>query len=167
MGIQSMERSYLAVHMALTFALLVNANCSSSGKSLPRYEDNPTELARLAQEAEDRCADRGFPAGNPTVPFFTDGCTGWSDKVIHQCCLEHDMDYWCGGSREDRRQADNRLRKCAENTYGEESGPFLGWMIEAGATAGGSPHMRTSWRWGYGHEYAESSYTNDKTPHEP
>lgn len=154
-----MGTSAIKLTVALLLALLVHTACSSSGKILPRYEEDSDALARLTQQAEARCADRGFPAGVPTIPFFTDGCTAWPDKVVHQCCVVHDMDYWCGGSREDRKLADSRLRECAEAIYGEESGPFLGWMLEAGATAGGSPHLRTSWRWGFGHDYAEGGYT--------
>jgi hypothetical protein len=153
--------------LTLALVLLLHVGCSSSGKMLPRYEDDSGALTRLENQAEARCAERGFPAGKPTRSFLTDGCTAWPDKMIHQCCLEHDMDYWCGGSRDARRLADRRLRDCAEAIYGEQSGPFLGWMIEAGATAGGSPHLKTSWRWGYGHDFDESDYTEDVVLSEP
>ncbi len=160
--IEIMVRRQTTLARALLLALAVHTGCASSVKMAPRYEHDAQAIALLGQQAEERCAARGFPAGKPTIPFATDGCTGWSDKVIHKCCIVHDMEYWCGGSREDRKQADNRLRECAEAAYGEESGPFLGWMIEAGVTAGGSPDLKTSWRWGFGHEYGENDYTEDK-----
>jgi hypothetical protein len=39
--------------------------------------------------------DRGEPGG-PTV-LTTDGCSPWPDGSWGQCCIDHDMDYWCGG----------------------------------------------------------------------
>lgn len=151
----------------LIAALMAHTGCSSTARVSRRYENDAQALARLARQAEERCAARGFPAGTPTIPFTTDGCTGWSDKVVHQCCVVHDMDYWCGGSREDRRETDSRLRQCAEAAYGRDSGPFLGWMMEAGVTAGGSPNLKTPWRWGYGHEYGEHEDVEGKDPSVP
>lgn len=150
--------------LALTAFMVLAAytGCASSGKRVQHQEPDAQTIQLLARQAEELCAARGFPAGEPTILFVTDGCTGWSDQVIHKCCVAHDMEYWCGGSHEDRKQADQRLRDCAEAIYGEESGPFLGWLIEVGVAAGGSPHLKTPWRWGYGHEHGENDDTEDE-----
>ena len=84
---------------------------------------------------------------------MTDGCTGWPDDVVLNCCIDHDMAYWCGGSREDRKQAVAALRDCVVAAYGEWPGPVLGWMMQAGASSAGSPHLPMYWRWGYGHAF--------------
>ncbi len=156
-----MNQRHAALATVVTLVLAMQTGCVSSDKMAPRYKNDPEAVVRLAQQARERCAARGFPAAEPTEPFLTDGCTGWSDDVIHECCIVHDMEYWCGGSREDRRQADSRLHECVEAVYGEWPGPILGWIMEVGVTAGGSPTLPLYWRWGYGHEYGEGGYTED------
>ena len=45
--------------------------------------------------------------------FVSNGCSVWPDaKNYLGCCVQHDLAYWCGGSRQDRAQADAALREC-------------------------------------------------------
>ena len=71
-----------------------------------------------------------------------DGCSGglsafyklmWRrDISCLYCCSEHDLAYYEGGSRADRKAADIRLRECAA-----AAGKFEGWRAP----------FRRVWRW--------------------
>ena len=65
------------------------------------------------------------------------------------CCIQHDLAYWMGGTREDRRDADQALRQCVAD-IGEEE---IAEIMLAGVRVGGSPYWPTGYRWGYGWRY--------------
>jgi hypothetical protein len=85
--------------------------------------------------------------------FTTDGCSAYPDGYPHteeyewlHCCVSHDMKYWMGGTYEEKVQADLELNQCvSEATFTSH-----GKMMEMGVAAGGTAHLGTSWRWGYG-----------------
>lgn len=85
-------------------------------------------------------------------PFTSDGCSLFPDGTFKDktrwlhCCTAHDKAYWMGGTREERKQADEALRACVEN-IGE---PQLGEIMRQGVRAGGGPYWPTPYRWGYG-----------------
>ncbi len=93
--------------------------------------------------------------GNPLIleDFSTDGCSSYPDghiltkknEWIH-CCIAHDMSYWIGGTREERQLADENLGACIE----ERTNEFHGNIMQIGVIFGGTPRLRTNWRWGYG-----------------
>lgn len=51
-------------------------------------------------------------------PFVTDGCTFFPDgtrsepKLWEECCIEHDLHLWAGGTLAARLKTDQRLREC-------------------------------------------------------
>ena len=51
-------------------------------------------------------------------PFRSDGCSLFPDGTLadktlwQECCVEHGLSYWRGGTREERERADLRLRDC-------------------------------------------------------
>ncbi len=61
-------------------------------------------------------------ASSKLIPFTTDYCTGYPEGTLAQpglwskCCVEHDLYLWAGGSKNDRKQTDQRLRKCVAAT---------------------------------------------------
>lgn len=85
-------------------------------------------------------------------PFTSDGCSVFIDGTYanktlwRDCCLAHDMAYWRGGTYDQRRLADAKLKKCVE-AKGEK---VIAEIMEAGVRVGGSPFWPTSYRWGYG-----------------
>ncbi|MFG1496615.1 FAD-binding oxidoreductase [Saccharospirillum sp. HFRX-1] len=85
-------------------------------------------------------------------PFTTDGCSVFPDGTPRQqslwldCCIAHDLAYWMGGTRDERRQADEELRQCVADIGAEE----IGEIMLAGVRVGGSPYWPTGYRWGYG-----------------
>ncbi|MGZ3773374.1 MAG: hypothetical protein ACXVCY_02745 [Pseudobdellovibrionaceae bacterium] len=88
---------------------------------------------------------------NRLQDFTTDGCSviadGFVTKSWEACCVQHDFEYWVGGSEADKDKADRMLEKCIGiNTF-----PILGEIFYAGVHVGGSPFLPTTWRWGYGY----------------
>ncbi len=89
-------------------------------------------------------------------PFTTDGCSlfpnGTRDNETQwlRCCTAHDIAYWQGGTREERRAADLALRECVSAT-GETT---IANLMLFGVWLGGSPYLPTSFRWGYGWPYS-------------
>jgi hypothetical protein len=95
-------------------------------------------------------------ASSPKLaPFTTDGCSRFPDGTRSQqelwkhCCTRHDMAYWRGGTREERRAADRELRACVD----EVRDPALAFMMYEGVRVGGAPWWPTRYRWGYGWSY--------------
>ncbi|MGR9091395.1 MAG: hypothetical protein ACU85U_12520, partial [Gammaproteobacteria bacterium] len=62
------------------------------------------------------------PANQHLNPFTTDGCSAFPNGTrAHQnlwlhCCTAHDIAYWQGGTRDERRAADFALRACVRAT---------------------------------------------------
>lgn len=84
-------------------------------------------------------------------PFTTDYCSEWPDGRILDpdlwagCCFTHDLNYWVGGTEEDRKIADIELKSCVKN-YSDSLNSFLMYM---GVRMGGDPGD-ASYSWGYG-----------------
>jgi len=86
----------------------------------------------------------------PPTPFTSDGCSKSPDGNWVSCCMEHDISYWCGGTKQDRLDADNKLQQCIAH----KGHPIYGWVAnKLGVQVGGSPLWPTSFRWGYGWPY--------------
>ncbi len=88
-------------------------------------------------------------------PFTSDGCSAFPDGTLfqqtlwQQCCTNHDMAYWQGGTYQLRLNADLELKSCV-TSIGE---PEIAELMLAGVRVGGSPYWPTSFRWGYGWKY--------------
>ena len=87
------------------------------------------------------------------MAFSSEGCASFLDRDLNgpgdwcDCCLEHDIAYWRGGSSEQRDQADNRLRECVKQKTNNEA---LAEDMYQGVRSGDSPYFFTGYRWGYG-----------------
>ena len=115
------------------------------------YASDPIAADALEARAEEYCSAR-YPSKDqrPTRPFVTDGCSLWFDRDWDlTCCVTHDIDYWCGGTREERKRADAEFGKCVAGNTAQSVG--LGMRL--GVRMGGHPLFPTSYRWGYGHGY--------------
>jgi hypothetical protein len=88
--------------------------------------------------------------------FSTDGCSAFPEGTIAQqslwfdCCISHDLAYWKGGSFAQRQQADLELGQCVAR-LGE---PDIAQLMYRGVRIGGTPHIPTPFRWGYGWPFA-------------
>lgn len=77
-------------------------------------------MSRFDAETIAYAASRGIAPEE--LPLICDGCSGGLSWVYalggksiscEQCCHIHDIDYQLGGTRQERADADKRLRRCA------------------------------------------------------
>ena len=86
-------------------------------------------------------------------PFASDGCSLFPDSSLLSesdwcsCCFEHDLQYWRGGTREEREASDRQLERCVLEKTGNN---ILAGLMYQGVRAGGSPYFYSWYRWGYG-----------------
>lgn len=99
----------------------------------------------------------GCNNGPSTLKDFTsDGCSLFPDRSLItnkdwcDCCLEHDIAYWQGGTEAQRLEADLRLRDCVLTKTGDS---VLAEAMYQGVRVGGSPWFYNWYRWGYGWGY--------------
>jgi hypothetical protein len=109
------------------------------------------------QEKINTLADSAYARGHfeeplPPKHFQSDGCSCWFDGDWVDCCVNHDLVYWMGGTRAERKVADIELRRCVS----AEGHPFIAWTMYLGVRMGGVWWLPTSFRWGYGWNYPES-----------
>lgn len=88
-------------------------------------------------------------------PFYSDGCSAFPDGTFEQrelwltCCIQHDYDYWQGGTYQHRLASDQRLKTCVTDV----GQPAVAILMLAGVRVGGTPYLPTQFRWGYGWSY--------------
>ncbi len=93
---------------------------------------------------------------NGLKDFKSDGCTLFPDRSLIneddwcECCFEHDIAYWRGGTEEERLAADIALRECILEKTGNAE---LADLMYTGVRLGGSPYFYNWYRWGYGWDY--------------
>ena len=141
--------------------LMMTCGCSPQTFSIEEpYTRQSLSAKQLSDIAAQSCGKNPQNPQNPTesiVPFTSDGCSivpdgEWGDDAWRECCVLHDIQYWCGGSSADRIQADLDLQQCvAEKGY-----PIWGEIMYLGVRAGGHPVWPVPWRWGYGWEWYRS-----------
>lgn len=92
----------------------------------------------------------------PTLPFVHDGCTLFPDKLpgldLAHACYEHDIAYWHGGSSEERKLADTRLKEAAaaQGMFGQ----IMQLPVYIGVHLFGDTFLTRMFNahWGFGHE---------------
>jgi hypothetical protein len=71
-----------------------------------------------------------------------------------KCCEVHDRAYYYGGTRDEKKAADEALKQCVAQTLDQDiTGILLGSAMEIAVTIGGLPYFNTSYRWGYGEDF--------------
>jgi hypothetical protein len=89
-------------------------------------------------------------------PFASDGCSLFPDGAIKDrtkwcaCCLSHDIAYWQGGTKKERKMADEALRDCVRERTNDQG---LAETMYLGVRVGGHPAFPAWYRWGYGWPY--------------
>ena len=95
----------------------------------------------------------------PLRPFYSDGCSLFPDGKVGDrrlwcdCCFQHDLAYWRGGTEEDRQRADQALRRCV---FERTRDPRLAAVMYDGVRLGGSPVFPNWYRWAYGWPYGRT-----------
>jgi hypothetical protein len=123
--------------------------CTSVSHTVEPYRSDPRAGAELERHAREVCERMEPPDGLPERPFVTDGCSCWPDRDWVGCCVEHDAAYWCGGTRRQRREADEGFRRCVRDGHASLLARLMHW----GVRLGGHPVAPTHFRWGYGRDY--------------
>jgi len=88
--------------------------------------------------------------------FSSDGCSLFPDSsvITHQdwceCCFQHDIAYWQGGTEQQREHADIALKQCVLK---KTQNATLANLMYDGVRIGGSPYFYNWYRWGYGWSY--------------
>lgn len=125
--------------------------CVHRHHTVEPYRSDPVAAAALVTAAERLCLERTPPdEALPEAVFVTDGCSAWPDgRAYVDCCVEHDLAYWCGGSPDERRAADDAFGRCVA----ERSSAALGGTMRLGVRLGGHPFFPVPYRWGFGHPY--------------
>ena len=143
----------IANYFFITINLVALAGCTTlvAHTSIDPYISNKDKRDQLELLAEQYCkAKQSIPGSTksiviPDYVFTTDGCSRWFDESWVSCCIVHDIMYWCGGSDEDRKEADQIIMECAD-----KKAILMGKIIYSGVRIGGLPWLPTPWRWGYG-----------------
>jgi hypothetical protein len=146
---------------AAVFAVVIalaSFGCAASRTTLWPYSDDATLEGLLAERAATACACLRAGADLPPRRFTTDGCTMGPDGDQVGCCVNHDIEYWCGGSEHDRRDADDRLARCVKRV-GRDT--VLARTMRKGVRIGGEPESPFPWRWGYGFDGSLGFEAND------
>jgi len=81
--------------------------------------------------------------------FKSDGCSCFPDGDWVECCVRHDLVYWMGGAREERKTADAALRKCVS----DKGHPIIAGLMYYSVRMGGVWWLPTPFRWGFGWDY--------------
>jgi len=85
--------------------------------------------------------------------FVNDGCGLFPNSTLEdrsfwcECCFNHDMAYWRGGSEQERKEADKSLYACALERTGNKT---LAETMYDAVRFGGSSVFPVGYRWGYG-----------------
>lgn len=114
----------------------------------------------------------GIPVFDPEK--HSDGCSGGMSAAYaelpqevrdligetllwRECCVVHDRAYYYGGTRAEKQAADEALKQCVAQKFGDEVlGALLGSAMQFAVTIGGLPCFATSYRWGYGEDFRGS-----------
>lgn len=129
------------------------AGCTPSHHRLRAYRDDRAAARVIEERAIEVCRQqRGADAPLPPHPFTSDGCSAFPDRCWVDCCVEHDMAYWCGGTMADRCAADRKLRQCVT----EKTNGAFATMMYVGVRAGGLECLPFPWRWGYGWDWLDA-----------
>lgn len=135
-GMREMNRHALIL-LLLSFFLLLS--CSG----------DKTKIDELAQSLYSQST---WEEPLPPHAFKSDGCSCWPDSDWLECCIEHDLAYWMGGTRHERKEADRKLRDCIS----QKGYPVIAIIMYFGVRVGGVWWLPTPFRWGFGWDYPES-----------
>lgn len=88
-------------------------------------------------------------------PFTTDECTLVDEgppedpNAWCHCCVAHDLNYWKGGTAEEKERADQEFKRCiAAAGY-----PDRARVMYNAVRIWGGAYLPAVWRWGYGWPY--------------
>ena len=132
--------------LTLACLAIVAVGCTPTRFRVRPERDDANAARTTAERAAMVCAARRIAGDLPPHAFTSDGCSLWPDGRWADCCLQHDMTYWCGGSAAARQDADARLCACVA----AHGATCVARLMYVGVRMGGIPWQPFPWRWGYG-----------------
>ncbi|MBN8536462.1 MAG: hypothetical protein J0M15_05380 [Deltaproteobacteria bacterium] len=99
------------------------------------------------------------PISKPILrPFTSDGCSlspnSFFEVDFTECCVEHDVAYWLGGSKDEKDKSDVQLKACIQSklnsTFNNDISATVAQTYFFGVQMGGVNFLPNSFRWGYG-----------------
>jgi hypothetical protein len=124
------------------------------------YRGSCVSETQLQSIASTECSAAHPDRRLPSHPFTTDGCTLSPNGSWKECCIEHDIKYWCGGSSAERLNADRVLRSCVR----KDSNSLNAALVFSGVRLGGLALSPFPWRWGYGYNWLAAPSASVNTP---
>ena len=142
------------------------ASCQTTDFDVVQENNIQPHVSPKAQQDSNWAKVEGLPKFN--VKLHSDGCSGGMSsiyaqlKFLHkkhgktlewrQCCEIHDEAYYYGGSKEQKKTADEKLGVCVTKVVGSQ---FFGKTMQIAVKIGGGPYLPTPYRWGYGEDFRE------------
>ena len=144
-------------------ALMLSAGCTPSRNGIEPpfpYAGGSYDEQDIQTIAALRCGiDSPSGAALQLNPFTTDGCSMYPDGGWLECCIAHDIDYWCANQRTSRVAADRSLKACVA----DHSNALNGQLTYLGTRLFGHSALPFSWRWGYGYPWLNIRAATDET----
>jgi hypothetical protein len=91
--------------------------------------------------------------------FFPEGTRRNPDLWKH-CCLEHDLRYWIGGSKQDQYISDLKLKSCVRKLGLRTLSRLMYWAIRIGHYS--PKKSRWAWSWGWNTKRGFKQLTEDE-----
>lgn len=91
-------------------------------------------------------------ASSELTSFETDYCTMFFEGTLRKpgvwkdCCFEHDLRYWFGGSKKSQKKSDLILKQCVR----KKAGTFWANLMYYGIRAGHLSPIKNKYKWGWG-----------------
>ncbi|MCD9189292.1 MAG: hypothetical protein LUM44_22940 [Pyrinomonadaceae bacterium] len=104
---------------------------------------------------------KNFEKQAALAEFVTDGCTWFPDGNYFDCCVQHDREYYAGGSRKARWHSDKKLFLCIASKpkfYNKFVAP-IAWL---GVRVGGVAWLNASFSWGFSRNKSYLEKVNKK-----
>ena len=134
-----MMRTDHAMTILLYCLVLLLASCADYQEAIKARVDHLSSETRFTEPL-------------PPKPFDSDGCSLWWNGDWVDCCVDHDLGYWMGGTCKERSEFDLRLKDCVA----AKGHPFMADAMYLGVRVGGVWWLPTPFRWGFGWEYPQS-----------
>jgi hypothetical protein len=137
---------------ALALLACALAACAPTRHRVAPFRDDAALARSLEERAVAYCRAVQPDGTAPPRPFRTDGCTCWWNDDWTDCCVDHDMRYWCGGPSELRGATDADLRRCV----GANHSKVVAFLMYLGTRLFAASWVPAHWRWGYGWRWPRS-----------
>lgn len=143
------QLNYSLKIIGLIFVSIFFIGCTHKLHTISPYNIDKNIAKKLENRAQEHCSAKHGKENVPLHKFKTDGCSIFPDSSWLECCVEHDINYWCGGNSIEREKADEELRSCLI----KKEAPILSDIAYWGVRVGASPWLPFPWRWGYGWDW--------------